>query len=78
MAKPAASSRLLTSRYGNGLSCTDLNLDLLYVREDRRARFFKVEGKCFLQVFESLFTTFSLTGYIDFQALSNVDSIFFD
>ena len=69
---PAASSRRLISRKGSGLSRPNLDLDHTNLRRARGLRRFEVQFQRFLQVTQSLFFAFALTGHIDFETLRDI------
>jgi hypothetical protein len=70
--KPAASSRRLISRKGCGLRRPDLDLDSADPRSARGLRGLEMKFQRLLQIGESLFFGFALTGDIHFKALGDV------
>ena len=74
-AKPAASKRRRTSRYGNGLS-GKLNLHRLEHRQFRRERRLKMQVQRFAQVRERFRFRLALAGNIYFKALRHIPAFF--
>ena len=75
-AKPAVSSRRLTSRYGSGLSRPNLDLDGAHLRRARSVRGLEVQLEGFAEILQSLFFGGALAGDIDLQTLRYVPVAF--